>query len=154
MCFKCMQCLWRPKEGVRSPQTGGKNGCQPPCGCRESNLGLLEEQPVLLTIISPALPSFLYFRPYFFFFLTWSCYNSLEWMTFNLICTQVGLKLVILLTRLPEHCAYTYDMFVLYHIVLYSILEKPLKARSFSHHWVSATQRMIEWVVEWVGYSG
>ena len=40
--------LRRPEEGVGSPGTGITDGCEPPCGCWESNPGPLEEQPVLL----------------------------------------------------------------------------------------------------------
>ena len=36
-------------EGIRSPGTGVTNSCELPCGCWDLNLGLLEEQPVLLT---------------------------------------------------------------------------------------------------------
>lgn len=28
----CMQCLWRPEEGVGSPGTGITDGCWPPVG--------------------------------------------------------------------------------------------------------------------------
>jgi hypothetical protein len=35
----------RPKEGVTSPRTGVKKGCELPCGCWEVNLGPLEEKP-------------------------------------------------------------------------------------------------------------
>ena len=37
-------------EGARSPGTGAMDSCERPCGCWESNLGPLEEQPVLLTV--------------------------------------------------------------------------------------------------------
>ena len=36
-------------KGFRSPGTGVIDSCEPPCGYWESNSGLLEEQPVLLT---------------------------------------------------------------------------------------------------------
>lgn len=39
----------RPQEGIGSPGTGITEGCKMPCGCSESNLGLLEKQPVFLT---------------------------------------------------------------------------------------------------------
>ena len=49
-------------EDVRSPGIGVKDGCEPPCGCRELNPGPLEEQPVLLTAEpSLQLPMFVYF---------------------------------------------------------------------------------------------
>ena len=44
----CAWCLWRPEEGIRSPGTGVTDGCEPPYGYWESNLGPLEEQQVLL----------------------------------------------------------------------------------------------------------
>lgn len=34
-------------EGVRTPETGVRDGCEPPSGLWESNLGRLREQPVL-----------------------------------------------------------------------------------------------------------
>lgn len=56
MCFAYMYvyiphvCLvpQRPDEGVRSPETGATDGFKRTCGCWESNLGLLWEQPVLI----------------------------------------------------------------------------------------------------------
>ena len=36
-------------EGIRSSGTGVTYSCELPCGCWELNLGLLEEEPVLLT---------------------------------------------------------------------------------------------------------
>jgi hypothetical protein len=41
--------LWKSKEGSRSPGAGVTDICELPHRCWESNLGLLEEQPVLLT---------------------------------------------------------------------------------------------------------
>ena len=38
-----------PEEGIESPGAGVKNGCEPPCGCWELNLSLLQEYPVHLT---------------------------------------------------------------------------------------------------------
>ena len=43
-------CPWRPEEDVRSSGIGVTDGDELPCGCWESNLDPLEEQPVLLTI--------------------------------------------------------------------------------------------------------
>lgn len=37
-------CLWKTKEGIRSPGAGVTEGCEPPCGCWEQNLGLLESK--------------------------------------------------------------------------------------------------------------
>jgi hypothetical protein len=39
----------RPEEGIKYPGTGFTDGCEPPRGCWELNLGLLEDQQVLLT---------------------------------------------------------------------------------------------------------
>jgi hypothetical protein len=58
LCTVCVPwCPKRPEEGVRSHGTGVRERCEPPWGCWESNLGPLEEQPVLLTTdlsVSPA----------------------------------------------------------------------------------------------------
>ena len=35
--------------GIRAPGTAVSGFCELPCGCWEPNLGLLQEQPVLLT---------------------------------------------------------------------------------------------------------
>ena len=48
-------CLCRSEEGIGFPGTGVADGCEPLCGCWESNLGPLEEQQVLLTTeLSPS----------------------------------------------------------------------------------------------------
>lgn len=39
----------RAEEGIRSPGTVVIDSCEPPGGCWEANVGLLEEQYVLLT---------------------------------------------------------------------------------------------------------
>jgi hypothetical protein len=39
-----------PVEGIRCPGAGATDGCEPPCGCWKSHLGLLEESQVLLTL--------------------------------------------------------------------------------------------------------
>lgn len=51
-CFVCMYVciLWRLQEGVRASETTVIDSFEPLCGCRESNLGSLEEQPVLLLL--------------------------------------------------------------------------------------------------------
>lgn len=48
-------CLVSTEVGacVRSPRTGGIDGCKPLCGCWETNLGLLQEQQVLLMAEPP-----------------------------------------------------------------------------------------------------
>lgn len=51
---KCVQCQKRPEEDIVSPPTKVADGCEPPFGCWELNMGLLKEQPVFL-IISLAL---------------------------------------------------------------------------------------------------
>ena len=38
---------WRPEEGIASPEMDVAGSCKPPCGCWESNLCSLEEQPGL-----------------------------------------------------------------------------------------------------------
>ena len=49
-------CFWKPEEGIGSPGAGVTNGCEPPCGCWESNLGPPGEQPVLLTAVLSLQP--------------------------------------------------------------------------------------------------
>ena len=57
-CFTCMDVytLWSgsvggdQEEGARIPGTGVTNSSEPPRGCWELNLGLLEVQAVLLTL--------------------------------------------------------------------------------------------------------
>ena len=34
-------CPQRPKKVLTPPGTGVRNGCEPPCGCWDLNLGLL-----------------------------------------------------------------------------------------------------------------
>ena len=46
----CMQCPQRPEEGIGTPGTGVTDNCELPCEYWESNLGLPEEQTVLLNI--------------------------------------------------------------------------------------------------------
>jgi hypothetical protein len=41
--------LQRSEENTEFPETGVTNGFELPCGCWESNLGPLEEQPMLVT---------------------------------------------------------------------------------------------------------
>ena len=56
MCAWCLR-----TGGVGSPGTGVAGSCEPPFGCRESNTGPLEEEPVLLTtgsFLQPLLPLF------------------------------------------------------------------------------------------------
>lgn len=48
--------LGRPEEGIGSPETQVREGCQLPCEGWESTLGLLEAQPVLLST-QPSLQS-------------------------------------------------------------------------------------------------
>lgn len=44
----CCLCLV-PEEVLAPPGTGVTDGCEVSCGCWKSNLGLLQEQSVLLT---------------------------------------------------------------------------------------------------------
>jgi hypothetical protein len=46
--FLCTTCLRRPEKGIGSPGIGVTDGCALSCGCWGSNLGLLEEQQLLL----------------------------------------------------------------------------------------------------------
>lgn len=41
-------CLKKLEESIRLPTTGLTESCKQPCGCLESNPGLLEEQAALL----------------------------------------------------------------------------------------------------------
>jgi hypothetical protein len=43
-----MHCPWRPEDSVRSSGSGFADGWDPPYGYLKSNLGPLEEQPMLL----------------------------------------------------------------------------------------------------------
>lgn len=40
-------CPYWPKDRVKFPEIGVTDGCVLPCGCRDSNLIPLEEQPLL-----------------------------------------------------------------------------------------------------------
>lgn len=46
----CMQCPWKPEEGIGTPVTRVGGGCEPLHGCWLSNPSLLQEQYVLLTV--------------------------------------------------------------------------------------------------------
>lgn len=54
----CVPSAQRPKEGIRSCETGVTNDCEPPCGHGEVNRDLLEEQPVPLTTAPSHQPQF------------------------------------------------------------------------------------------------
>ena len=63
----CMRTSWlqyqqKPVEGIRSPGAEVRDGCEPLCGCRKTNLGPLQEQPVLLTNKSSLYPHVLSFN--------------------------------------------------------------------------------------------
>jgi hypothetical protein len=62
VCATCVQCLWRPEEGVRSPRTGVAGGCEPPCGCWESNRDPLWEQQGLWAEVLLRLLEMLFFQ--------------------------------------------------------------------------------------------
>jgi hypothetical protein len=51
ICATCVQYQQKPEkdESVRSPGTGGTDGCEPLCGCWDLDLDTLKEQPVFLT---------------------------------------------------------------------------------------------------------
>lgn len=44
-------CPQRSEEGIRFPEIGITDGCQQLCGCRESNLGPLQEQELFTALI-------------------------------------------------------------------------------------------------------
>ena len=50
----CMQCPWRPEQGVGSPGTEVTNGCEPPCGCWALSWHLLKhsQSPNLGALLS------------------------------------------------------------------------------------------------------
>jgi hypothetical protein len=53
----------RQEESIESLGVETRDSCESPCGCWELNLGLLEEQPVLLTIeLFPPTPLFTLLR--------------------------------------------------------------------------------------------
>ena len=53
----CLVHTERPEEGVRTPGTGGTDGCELLCGCWEWNPGSLQEQQVILPVVGKlALP--------------------------------------------------------------------------------------------------
>ena len=56
MCTPCVQCLQRPEKSVGSLGTEVIGSCELPCGCWDSNLGPLQQQPALL-IEEPNLQS-------------------------------------------------------------------------------------------------
>jgi hypothetical protein len=51
-----MQCPGRAEEGAEVPGIEVTDGYESPRGCWESNWGLLEEQPVMLTTEPPLQP--------------------------------------------------------------------------------------------------
>lgn len=61
-CFlpTCMtetrECLWGSEEGIGTPTTGVRNGCEPPDGCQESTPSPLKKGPVSLTAEPPLQP--------------------------------------------------------------------------------------------------
>jgi hypothetical protein len=60
----CARYLWKTKEGVRSPGNRVTGACELPRVCWVRNPGLLEEQPVLLTMedLSSSMYPFLYLK--------------------------------------------------------------------------------------------
>jgi hypothetical protein len=60
MCTMCMQQPADNRRGMGSMETVVTGSCEPPCQCREPNLGPLQEQQALLTtdpsLQSPPLP--------------------------------------------------------------------------------------------------
>lgn len=43
VCLICVQCLWRPEEGITSSGVGVTDFSELPYGCLELNLGSLKE---------------------------------------------------------------------------------------------------------------
>lgn len=50
------KCPRRPEEDIGSPGAKVTEGCGPPVGCRESNLGPVDDEPELLTTESLPQP--------------------------------------------------------------------------------------------------
>jgi hypothetical protein len=68
-----------PEEGIRSSGTGVKDGCEPLCGCWETNLGFLEEQPALLPVEPPPRPPFGFLFLFLFFLIFNFNFNFYFW---------------------------------------------------------------------------
>ena len=49
ICVPCVPVPEETEEGLGSPETSYMSGCEPPCRWWELNLGLLQEQEILLT---------------------------------------------------------------------------------------------------------
>jgi len=61
--IECMKCPWRPEE---APITGDTDGYKMQCGWQDSNPGLLEGEPLLLTndtSLQPSTP--ILFKPWY-----------------------------------------------------------------------------------------
>lgn len=52
----CTWCTQKPEEDIGSPGAKVTEGCGPPVGCRESNLGPVDDEPELLTTESLPQP--------------------------------------------------------------------------------------------------
>lgn len=64
-CTSCVKYQWKPKEGYAFPGTNIANDYESPCRYQKSNLGPLDEYPVLLipeTSLQPLLDWFLWLR--------------------------------------------------------------------------------------------
>ena len=57
----CVLCLRRSEGGIGFRRIGIIDGCEPPCGCWELNLGPLQKQHVLLTTDSSLQPHISFF---------------------------------------------------------------------------------------------
>lgn len=72
--------LRRPEEGIGSPETQVREGCQLPCEGWESTLGLLEAQPVLLSTQPSLQPHGFYIKlQRFYLYSSDSWRNKVLW---------------------------------------------------------------------------
>jgi len=68
------RCSRSLEEGVRLPETGITDSCESPCVCSELNLGSLQEQQILFTMVpSIHLPKHHFYVPYLL-----TLYNSIH----------------------------------------------------------------------------
>ena len=100
--YKCAPCAClvsaEVKRGCQISGTGLKDRCEPPCGCWVLDLGLLQEQPVLLTTDSSfsSTVAFIYFWDYLKW--TWNLLCRLGWLA-----TEFRNPLVSVSPRDPIH---------------------------------------------------
>lgn len=85
-------CPWGSEGGIRAPGTGVTDGCEPPRGCWELDLGWLGEQQMLLTTESSLQPQTVIFS---------SFETGLTLQVYRYTCyiEQASLQPVVLLPR-------------------------------------------------------